>query len=949
MHHLHHHHHHHRDASPVQLEDLPESFHAVNVSPPPASTGCPLPVEASASASASASTSRSSSVIGVKRDASVSVDCRDCEEEKEVEHREKDESRSRGRADGKGKGRAIDNDNDIANANGDTSMDESDAALPAGSVLPGIASHSSNSSASAPVHRPHHPQNHDSLSTSGANVSFGPGGFGVKGPPGGDCKRVCLRHQRMVDAGARVDLQKQLEKFPEVDQQTANTIWSLFSSSSGAARLLTLRGLLTICCPSQLSFLSENLKAECRLDPFAVLPREIALKCMTFLDAVSLGRAAQVSKSWKALADDDLLWRTMCEQHIERKCEKCGWGLPLLEKKRKQKQRDASGSSSSRDASQSGRAGTSSIAVPRADAASYTAADGSMASTSTAQALARYENSQHNHTPLPKSLEEALAQAVGPGGAGQSTASIKRPRLAQSTSNMQLADLTLVSAPPSPKYGPPAPGQDPRTQQNNQSQSQAQAQAQLQLQAQAQTRAQSQAARQAPTRPWKSVYCERLAIARNWARGKCSYKTLKGHTDAITCLQIDDSLHDVPYPVLMTGSWDRTVRIWNAETGVCISELRGHTRGVRCIQFDSAKLISGGMDSTLKIWSWRTGQCIRTLEGHRDSVISLCFDKHVLASGSADSTIKVWNFNTAECFTLRGHREWVNQVRIWSPASTDCSVTPANLAEPGGGPAAQDSSASMPPVKLLFSASDDGTIKLWDLVTRQCLRTLEGHVAQVQCLKIISVTDQSANQFPVANEDSGNSFINPSEQSSMSSASSAEAAAAAAAARNRSQVVPGNGYAGFFDAQQAAPGTGLVPASQLPIAAPSASAFLAAAARPPPDPSTLPFVDFGTSPAPLVVSGSLDNTIKLWNIDDAKCARTLFGHIEGVWDVDMDQLRIVSASHDRTIKIWDRNSGKCLHTLVGHRGAVTSLALGDDKIISGSDDCTIRIWSFAKQ
>lgn len=46
-------------------------------------------------------------------------------------------------------------------------------------------------------YRPHHPQNQSS--------AFG---FGVKGTPGGDCKRVCLRHQRMVDGGARVELQK---------------------------------------------------------------------------------------------------------------------------------------------------------------------------------------------------------------------------------------------------------------------------------------------------------------------------------------------------------------------------------------------------------------------------------------------------------------------------------------------------------------------------------------------------------------------------------------------------------------------------------------------------------------------------------------------------------------------------------------------------------------------
>lgn len=53
-------------------------------------------------------------------------------------------------------------------------------------------------------YRPHHPQNHSA--ENGAKPS--PFGFGVKGPPGGDCKRICLRHQRMVDGGARDDLQK---------------------------------------------------------------------------------------------------------------------------------------------------------------------------------------------------------------------------------------------------------------------------------------------------------------------------------------------------------------------------------------------------------------------------------------------------------------------------------------------------------------------------------------------------------------------------------------------------------------------------------------------------------------------------------------------------------------------------------------------------------------------
>jgi len=99
---------------------------------------------------------------------------------------------------------------------------------------------------------------------------------------------------------------------------------------------------------------------------------------------------------------------------------------------------------------------------------------------------------------------------------------------------------------------------------------------------------------------------------------------------------------------------------------------------------------------------------------------------------------------------------------------------------------------------------------------------------------------------------------------------------------------------------------------------------------------------------PVLISGSLDNTIKIWDIDTGNAVKTLFGHIEGVWAVASDKLRLVSGSHDRTIKVWAREDGRCTATLVGHRGAVTCLALGEDKIVSGSDDGDIRIWSFSE-
>jgi WD40 repeat protein len=71
----------------------------------------------------------------------------------------------------------------------------------------------------------------------------------------------------------------------------------------------------------------------------------------------------------------------------------------------------------------------------------------------------------------------------------------------------------------------------------------------------------------------------------------------------------------------------------------------------------------------------------------------------------------------------------------------------------------------------------------------------------------------------------------------------------------------------------------------------------------------------------VLISGSLDNTIKVWDIDTAKATQTLFGHIEGVWAVASDKLRLISGSHDRTIKVRptleQSYASELRHALVG--------------------------------
>ena len=586
--------------------------------------------------------------------------------------------------------------------------------------------------------------------------------------------KYCYRHRpdllcrRQADEPSMEQLQEELGSLSQADQQGIAHVWSLFSAAPSKHRNLMLQGILAQCCFPQLSFISSSVRNLIKIDFLAALPAELSFKILSYLDTASLCKAAQVSRRWRQLADDDVVWHKMCEQHIDRKCTKCGWGLPLLEQKRL-----------------------------RAEKRQVQLRAGLIQNGWSPKITPLAELPAPAPTlPTPESEVEAVARSKRPAeGFSSPDTSAKRTRTEELKEQETMPE-------------------------------------------------------QLRKRPWKEVYKDRFRVGTNWKYGRYSTKIFKGHTNGVMCLQFDEQ-------ILMTGSYDATIKIWDIETGKEIRTLIGHTAGIRCLQFDSTRLITGSLDQTVKIWNWRTGQCVRTLDGYSQGVVGLHFDDKlkILAAGSMDSTVRLHDFKSMQRVTLRGHTDWVNCVRIDSASRT------------------------------LFSASDDCTVKLWDLDNILCLRSFEGHVGQVQQVLLLP---------PECDIDEAE-FLNSNNNDHSDAASITSELA------------------------------------QSPQA-PSEPLFPSDSERP--------------LPPPYMITGSLDGTIRLWHVPSGRCIHRFFGHVEGIWALAADTLRLVSGAEDKTVKVWDPRTGQHERTLTGHTGPVTCVGLSDSRLVSGSEDGTVRVHCF---
>ena len=96
------------------------------------------------------------------------------------------------------------------------------------------------------------------------------------------------------------------------------------------------------------------------------------------------------------------------------------------------------------------------------------------------------------------------------------------------------------------------------------------------------------------------------------------------------------------------------------------------------------------------------------------------------------------------------------------------------------------------------------------------------------------------------------------------------------------------------------------------------------------------------------VSASWDDTLRVWNLTSGQCVNTLEGHSDKVFSVSVtpDGKQAISASGDKTLRVWDLTSGQCVNTLEGHNDGVFSVSVTPDgkQAISASSDKTLRVW-----
>ena len=413
-------------------------------------------------------------------------------------------------------------------------------------------------------------------------------------------------------------------------------------------------------------------------------------------------------------------------------------------------------------------------------------------------------------------------------------------------------------------------------------------------------------------------------------------QTLSGHNGGVW-----SAAYDSDGGRIVTASYDKTARIWDAATGKTLTVLRGHQDWVMSAAFspDGKRIVTASRDRTVRIWDAASGQQLTVLSGHQDVVVSGAFspDGTRIVTASYDKTARVWDAATGQQLAvLSGHDGGVwkaafspdgtqivtasqdNTARIWNAAT---ATQVAVLSGHEGG--VWDAQFS-PDGKRVVTASEDTNAIIWDVATaKQIGPLLKGHEDVV----LTAAFNSSGTLIVTASQDGTARLWDAETGEKVTTLSGHEG--------------------GVLSAVFSPDGAHIVTASYDTTAriwdTASGNKLLVL-----PGQSTLWNAAFSPDGSKIITS-SQDKTAKIWDAVTGKTLITLTGHQGWVlWGgFSPDGTRAVTASADGTARVWDAASGKRLLTLSGHQDQVVQASFSPDggRIVTASYDNTARIWN----
>jgi eukaryotic-like serine/threonine-protein kinase len=410
--------------------------------------------------------------------------------------------------------------------------------------------------------------------------------------------------------------------------------------------------------------------------------------------------------------------------------------------------------------------------------------------------------------------------------------------------------------------------------------------------------------------------------------------TLKGHGAVGYIAFLPDGQR------IVTGSWDRTAKVWEAASGRELLTLKGHG-AVGYIGFlpDGQRIVTGSLDRTAKVWEAASGRELLTLKGHGVvGYIAFSPDGQRFVIGSDNKTAKVWDAASGrELLTLKGHSARIYSVafspdgqrivtgsfdqtaKVWDAASG------RELLTLKGHSASIFSVAFSPDGQRIVTGSHDGTAKVWDAASGKELVTLaDGDV--VFCVAF----SPDGQQIVTASNDKTAKVwdaVSSKDLHTLKRHSAAITSVAFSPDGQRIVTASDDATAKVWDA---ANGKELLTLT-VPTNAINAAAFSPDGQR--------------------IVTGSDDRLANVWEAASGRKILTLQGHSDQVYPVRFspDGHRIVTGSRDQTAKVWDAASGRELLTLKGHTAWIRSVAFSPDgqRIVTGSLDKTAKVWDAA--